>query len=560
MGFHSIIMMRIKKFYRNLSYEKGIRHVLSNLFGMRNLTGNTQTIEKLTTENEQLTKEVESLRTKINWLEEQFRLSQQRKFGASSEKSHPDQLDLQLFNEAEVTADENVEEPTVETITYKRKKQVGQREEMLENLPKETIHYYLPAEDQACLCCGNKVHEMSKEIRRELKIIPAEVKVVEHVQHIYSCRSCEREGLETPIVKAKMPTPMYPKSLASPSAVSYIIQQKYVEGMPLHRQEKQFKRLGVALSRQTMANWIIYTAKEKLILIYEQMRLALLKETRLHADETTLQVLNEPDRPAESKSFLWQYQTGSGVPPIILFDYQQTRASKHPKAFLEDFKGFLHTDGYAGYNGLPNVTIVGCWAHARRYFVDAIKALPKEARNSDVLTVAEEGLRFCNALFKIEKALKEKTPEERQNERLEKIQPILDDFFAWLKKVRPQVTPKSATGKAIGYCINQWPKLINFMLDGNLEMDNNRAERSFRPFVIGRKNWIFATSMKGATSSAIIYSIIETAKENNLNPLHYLTYVLEQLSLINVDDPAAIKNLLPWSTTLPENCRVPKKN
>lgn len=543
-----------------MSYKKGIRHVLSNLFLMENLIGNTPTIEKLTTQNEQLTKENESLRAKINWLEEQFRLSQQRKFGASSEKSHPDQLDLQLFNEAEVIADDQVEEPTIETITYRRKKRVGQREEMLKNLPTETIHYHLPVEDQACLCCGEKVHEMSKEIRRELKVIPAEVKVVEHVQHIYSCRSCEREGIETPIVKAKMPTPMYPKSLASPSAVSYIIQQKYVEGMPLYRQEKQFERLGVSLSRQTMANWIIHTANEKLLPLYEQMHLALLKETRLHADETTLQVLKEPGRRPESKSYLWQYRTGHGLTPIILFDYQQTRASKHPKAFLKDFKGYLHTDGYAGYNGLPNVTLVGCWAHARRQFADAIKVMPAKTSNTSKLTIAEEGLQFCNKLFSIEKALKKKEPEERKEERLEKSQPVLDSFYAWLKKVRPQVTPKSATGKAINYCLNQWPKLINFMLDEHLEIDNNRAERSFRPFVIGRKNWVFSTSMKGAKSSAIIYSIIETAKENNLNPFHYLTHVLEQLSWIDIDDPAALEQLLPWSTTLPEHCRVPIKN
>lgn len=529
---------------------------------MENLTETkqTQTIEELASQNEQLSKENESLRAKINWLEEQFRLSQQRKFGVSSEKTHPDQLDLQLFNEAEVTADDQVEEPTLETITYRRKKRVGQREEMLKNLPTETIHYHLPVEDQACLCCGEKVHEMSKEIRRELKVIPAEVKVVEHVQHIYSCRSCEREGIETPIVKAKMPTPLYPKSLASPSIVSYIIQQKYVEGMPLYRQEKQFERLGISLSRQTMANWMIYAANEKLMPIYDQMRLALLKAPILHADETTLQVLKEPGRKTEQKSYLWQYRTGRDLTPIVLFDYQQTRASKHPKAFLKDFKGYLHTDGYAGYEGLSNITLVGCWAHARRYFVDAIKALPTEAKKSDALTVAEEGLRFCNQLFSIEKRLKDKDPEERRIARKEQIQPVLDAFFAWLKKMRQNVTPKSATGKAINYCWKQWPKLLNFMLDGNLEIDNNRAERSFRSFVVGRKNWIFATSMKGARSSAIIYSIIETAKENNLNPFQYLKHVLEQLSWINVDDPVAVQELLPWSNTLPDDCHVPKKN
>lgn len=204
--------------------------------------------------------------------------------------------------------------------------------------------------------------------------------------------------------------------------------------------------------------------------------------------------------------------------------------SKHPKAFLKDFKGYLHTDGYARYSGLPNVTLVGCWAHARRQFADAIKAMPAKTPNTSKLTIAEEGLQFCNKLFSIEKVLKKKAAEERKKERLAKSQPVLDVFYAWLKKIRPQVTPKSATGKAINYCLNQWPKLINFMLDENLEIDNNRAERSFRPFVIGRKNWISSTSMKGAKSSAIIYSIIETAKENNLNSFHYLTYVLEQLS------------------------------
>lgn len=559
MDFLSSKKVRIKKFLQDSSYKEGVRRDLSNLFLMENLTERTQTIENLTTQNDHLIKENESLRAKINWLEEQFRLSQQRKFGASSEKSHPDQLDLSLFNEAEITADEKEVEPTLETITYRRKKRVGQREEMLENLPTETIHYHLPVEDQACLCCGEKVHEMSKEVRRELKIIPAEVKVVEHVQHIYSCRSCEREGIETPIVKAKMPTPMYPKSLASPSAVSYIIQQKYVEGMPLYRQEKQFERLGVSLSRQTMANWVIHAADAKLTIIYDQMREELLKEERLHADETTLQVLQEPGRRAESKSYLWQYRTGRDLTPIVLFDYQQTRASKHPKSFLKEFKGYLHTDGYAGYNGLPNVTLVGCWAHARRQFVDAVKALPGKIQNTSTLSIAEEGLQFCNQLFRIEKDLKDKNPEERKEEREMRSQPVLDAFYAWLKKTRPQVTPKSATGKAINYSLNQWSKLINFMLDGNLEIDNNRAERSFRPFVIGRKNWIFSNSMKGAKSSAIIYSIVETAKENNLNPFHYLTHVLEQLSWIDVSDPAAVEQLLPWSTALPDNCRVPNR-
>lgn len=251
-------------------------------------------------------------------MEEQFRLSQHKKFGASSEKTNPDQLELPLFNEAEITADAKVEEPTLETITYKRKKSVGQRDAKLENLPTETIHYRLAEEEQVCLCCGGTVHEMSTEIRREIKIIPAQVKVVEHVQHIYSCRQCEREGIETPIVTAKMPTPIYPKSLASASAMAYIMNQKYVEGMPLYRQEKQLERFGVYLSRQTLANWMIYGATNWLSILYKRMHELLLENDILHADETTLQVLAEPGRKANSKSYMWMYRTGRDVPPIIL--------------------------------------------------------------------------------------------------------------------------------------------------------------------------------------------------------------------------------------------------
>ncbi|MGG0720559.1 IS66 family transposase, partial [Robertmurraya massiliosenegalensis] len=305
---------------------------------------NSSTIEELTARNAELEKQNEVLQAKINWLEEQFRLSQQHKFGTSSEKTNPDQLKLSLFNEAEITADLKVEEPTLETISYNRKKYVGQRDTKLENLPTETIHYRLSEEEQVCLCCGGNVHEISSETRREIKVIPAQVTVVEHVQHIYGCRQCEREAIETPIVKAKMPAPVYPKSLASASSMAYIMNQKYVEGMPLYRQEQQLERLGVYLSRQTLANWMIYGATKWLSTLYNRMHELLILNDRLHADETTLQVLAEPGRKADSKSYMWMYRSGRDVPPIILYDYQSTRHSKHPKAFLRGFKGYLHVD------------------------------------------------------------------------------------------------------------------------------------------------------------------------------------------------------------------------
>lgn len=516
----------------------------------------TNTIEELKQQCDSLKQQNEELTIKLKWYEEQFRLSQQRRFGSSSEKTNPDQMELHLFNEAEVEATSDQEEPTVETITYHRKKARGERDSKLENLPTETVEYRLSEEEQVCSCCGGALHEMSTEVRRELKVIPAEVKVVEHIQYVYACRHCEREEVNTPIVTAKMPAPVFPKSLASPSAMAYIMTQKYVESMPLYRQEQYFARLGVSLSRQTLANWILYGANMWLSLLYDRMKHHLLQQDILHADETTLQVLREPGRLATSTSYLWLYRTGREGPPIILYDYQQTRASKHPRKFLSGHKGYLHVDGYAGYHGLPDVTLVGCWAHARRKFNEALKALPA---NVTAPVVAKEGLYFCNQLFAIERDLKDVSPEERYTVRLERSRPVLDAFSAWLREQTPKVLPKSALGQAIKYCRSQWEKLEGFLLDGRLEIDNNRSERSIKPFVIGRKNWLFSNTPRGAQASAITYSIVETAKENGLHPFAYLNYLFEKLPNIDTNDESQLDQLLPWSMTIPEECRAPIK-
>lgn len=514
------------------------------------------TIEYYIERTEKLELEKEELEAKLKWYEEQFKLSQQRQFGSSSEKTNPDQLSL--FNEAEDTANPTLEEPAFETVTYKRKKSKGQRDQQLESLPKETIEYHLPVEEQVCLCCDGNLHEMSTEVRRELKIIPAEVKVVEHVQKVYSCRHCEQNEINTPIVTAPMPKPAFPGSLASPTAAAFIMSQKYVEGLPLYRQEKYFERFGVSISRQTMANWMIQGSSTWLEPIYNAMHTRLLELDALHADETTLQVLRESDRAATSKSFMWLYRSGHTDSPIVLYDYQQTRASKHPRRFLEGFTGYLHVDGYAGYNGIPHLKLVGCWAHARRKFTDALKALPESAKTSAVK--AKEGLEFCNELFQMERKLKDVSPEERYTQRLEHSQPILEAFSAWLREQTPKVLPKSSLGQAIKYCRNQWDRLVVFQEDGRLEIDNNRAERSIRPFVVGRKNWIFSNTAKGAKSSAIIYSIVESAKENGLNPFNYLKYLFEELPNMDIADKEKLDQLLPWSTTIPEECRVPIKS
>jgi transposase/uncharacterized coiled-coil protein SlyX len=514
------------------------------------------TIEELNHKCAQQEQQIAELAAKVKWFEEQFRLSQQKRFGASSEKTNPDQLDF--FDEAEKEAQPTLEEPTVETITYNRRKNSGQRERMLEELPVETIEYRLSEEEQICPCCKGTLHEMSTETRQELKLIPAQVKVVKHMRYVYACRRCEREEIHTPILQAEMPKPILPGSLVSSSLMAYVMSQKYVESMPLYRQEQQFARLGIELSRQTLANWMLRGADPWLKFIYDRMQELLVKKDVLHADETTLQVLHEAGRSAGQTSYMWMYRTGAEGQPMILYDYQTTRASKHPSRFLSGFKGYLHVDGYAGYHGLPHVQLVGCWAHARRKFDEALKALP--ATNPHAPVVARDGLNFCNQLFAIEREIKDLSYEERYNIRLERSQPILDAFSAWLSMQQKRVLPKSAFGQAIAYCRNQWEKLEAFMLDGRLEIDNNRSERSIKPFVIGRKNWLFANTSRGAKASAIIYSIIESAKENGLNPFPYLSFLFEQLPNIDAKDPSIIDGLLPWSTTLPDHCLIPNRN
>jgi transposase len=520
------------------------------LYSMNNTA---KTLDELQNHCALLEQKNAELTAKLSWYEEQFRLSQQKRFGSSSEQTNPDQI--QLFNEAESEAKPSLPEPTMEEITYRRRKRQGHREALLEDLPVETIEYRLPPEEQVC-SCGEGLHEMSTEVRQELKIIPAQVSVVKHVRYVYACRSCEREDIKTPIVIAPMPAPVLPGSLASPSAMSFIMTQKYVDGMPLYRQEQQLSRLGIELSRQTLANWMIQGSERWLRPLYERMHQHLLNQDILHADETTLQVLREPGRPAQSTSYMWLYRSGRDGPAIILYDSQTTRASKHPRQFLSGFKGYLHVDGYAGYNGLPDINLVGCWAHARRKFDESLKALPAGQRNAPV--AAKEGLEFCNQLFAIEREIHEATPEERYKIRLERSRPIMDAFSAWLKYQGPRVLPKSAFGQAINYCRNQWDKLEAFLKDGRLELDNNRSERSIKPFVIGRKNFLFSNTPKGAKASATIYSIVESAKENGLNPYSYLQYLFEKLPNVDIQDQDAVDELLPWSSALPPECYLKK--
>jgi len=513
--------------------------------------------QQLEQRNAQLQMQVEQLEAKVRWYEEQIRLGKHKQFGTSSEKTPVEQLQFTdlLVNEAEMEADPKREEPTVETITYQRRKTAGQREAKLQDLPVEIIEYHLPAEEQVCPCCNGPLHAMSTEVRQELKVIPAEVKVVKHIRHVYSCRHCEQTATETPVITAPMPKPAAPGSLASPSALAFTMVQKYVMGMPLYRQEQQFAHLGVELSRQTLANWLLRASDTWLRPLYERMHAHLLNQEVLHADETVVQVLREDGRAAETQSYMWVYRTGRVGPKIVTYDYQRTRGGEHPRDFLARFKGYLHVDGYPGYHKVVGATLVGCWAHARRKFDEALKALPDDKQKAAV--TAREGLEFCNRLFAIEREIHDASPEERLKVRTERSRLVVDEFSAWLRTQRPRVLPKSTLGGAIAYCLNQWDKLVVFLQDERLELDNNRSERSIKPFVIGRKNWLFSNTPRGANASATIYSVIETAKENGLNPLIYLTWLFEEMpQLADPKDPAALDRLLPWSELLPASCRL----
>ena len=325
---------------------------------------------------------------------------------------------------------------------------------------------------------------------------------------------------------------------------------------PLYRLEQEFNCQGLKLSRQTMVNWLLNISEKWLRSVYDVLHEQLCREPVLHADETTLQVLKEPGRSSTSKSYMWLYRTsGCAKQAIVLYEYQPTRKAEHAEAFLKGFSGWLHADGYQGYHKLPgNIRVVGCWAHARRKFDEALGTLPQEKRKDSPAAMGEC---YCSQLFKLEQALAELTPEERYEKRLEQEKPVLDALLSWANEMQTKTAPKSALGKAIHYLQEQWPYLTRHLEDGRLELSNNRAERSIKPFVMGRKNWLFANTPGGAQASSVIYSLIETAKENGLDPYQYLLWILRNAPVLSQADAAWAEQLTPANA--PQECKIPQK-
>lgn len=447
-----------------------------------------------------------------------------------------------MFNEAEATADGSVSEPELSEVKrHYRKKVKTQRDRLPEDLPVEIVEHELPEDERECPECGHGLHVMGRETRDELKLVPAKAYIVRHVRHVYSCRDCEKNATEVPIIKADMLTPVIKGSFASPEAIAHIATQKFVMGIPLYRQEQEWERNGVLLSRQTMSNWLIKAAENWLEPIYGRMHELFCAGEVAHADETTLQVLNEPGKTPQSKSYMWLYRTsGDAKHPIALYEYQPSRRAEHPEAFLKNFKGFLHADGYDGYHDLSDIIVVGCWSHIKRKWVDALKVVPKEKQPT---SQAACGIAFCDKLFHFEKQWVSLTPKERFEKRSLQSRPVIDEFYTWIGTLN--ALPKTLLGVAAYYAVSQRKYLENYLLDGRLELSNNRAERSIKPFVIGRKNWLFANTPGGAKSSAIFYSLMETAKENGLNPYEYLTHVFRLAP--NLPEGSDVEALLPWT-------------
>ena len=471
--------------------------------------------------------EYENMQAKIDWLTEQLLHAQRKVYGTSSEKADEavmDQLSL-IFNEVEAYADGVQKAPEKETVSVsgysRQRKQSGSARDILpENAKEEIVEHRLSEEERFCPECGEQMVEIGKEVVETVKVIPAQYILRRDIYYTYACRNCEENGITTPVVKTPHQKSVIPGGVAAPETVAYLMTEKYVMHSPLYRMEQDLKRKDVKLSRQTMSNWMIRCSKDYLEPVYAELKKQLLSQNIIHADETKLQVLKEPGKAAQTDSFMWLYRSGKTEKnPVILYEYRDNRRQENPAEFLKEFQGYLQTDGYAGYNGVQDVIHVGCWAHARRKFNEAVAVLPKGKKGGAAL----EGEAYCTKLFQIEESLADLTPEERYNKRLELEKPILDAMLSWVNT--RNAAPKSKLGIALTYLKNQWPNLVNYLKDGRLELSNNIAERSIKPFVISRKNFLFANTPSGATSSAVIFSMIETAKANGLDPYKYLTYI-----------------------------------
>jgi len=526
-------------------------------------------ISELRAENIALKSDNAEMKSKLDWLIEQISSNNRKMFGSSSEKTAYADGAMQIcFYEdgtTEITAFDSAEVISSKPGKNKPKKKGEIISKLPDDFPIETIKCELPEDLCGCPQCGEKMRNIGKEIvRRDLKIIPAKAIVTEYERYSYACpHGCEKVSNVTGdlvpiIIKADLPPQIIKGSICTPETAAHIAVEKCIMGSPLYRQESQWHRLGIPIPRQTMATWLIRCSEDYFEPIYDELHRRLLRHKFLHSDGTVFQVLREPGKTPQSESCMWVYRTSEDAEhPIVLYEYQPDKKQERVNTFLDGFIGYLMTDGSPSYRQLPKeVILVGCFAHCRSKFFDALKVIQKEEEREGSL--AQIGKEYCDKLFEIERKIKEKTFVERYEIRKEEATPILDEFYAWLLSVKSQMASKGKIGTAIKYALNQWEYLNRYLLDGRIEISNNRCERSIKPFVINRKNFLFATSVAGARATAVIHTITETAKESGLNPYEYMTHVLRTAAGIKLrENSDLIIDLLPENA--PESCRVLSK-
>ena len=485
--------------------------------------------------------------TEISLLKEEISILKHRLFGRKSEKLPIGTGQLLLFNEAEAgTAQETTAAPeTIAVPAHERRR--GCRKPLPDNLPRVEALHDLTDEQKQC-ACGAQKSRIGEEVSEQLDIIPPQIQVIKHVRPKYVCKKCEGVAADEPAVSiAPLPEQMIPKSIATPGLLAWSLTGKFVDGLPFYRIEHILKRYGVEVSRQTLCCWAVKVA-ELCQPLLNLMAEAILTGFQINADETTLQVLQEPGREATSRSYMWLFRGGSEQRPVILYQYRESRSGQVAQEFLKNYAGYVQTDGYLGYDVLEQIsgiTHLGCWAHVRRKFVEMVNAAGKDQDGKKKTGSGEVALDYIGKLYLIEKECAERklSYEQIARERQIRAGPLLEQFKTWLDKRSPQVPPGSTLGKAIRYTLGQWERLTVYLRDGRLRPDNNRAENAIRPFVLGRKNWLFAATPDGAHASAAIYSIIETAKANGLEPYWYLRYLFERLPSANTKQE--YKKILP---------------
>lgn len=512
---------------------------------------------------EEAASKIDGLEAKLARLVEQIKLANVRFFGNRSEKVVPEQLSL--FNGVEAAAVPGAPEPPLGEALAQRKprRRGGKRRIDTSKLERVVVEHVL--DDAACPGCGAAMGEMKVEVTEVVRLVPAHLVVEEHRRRVYRCgRCCEANAsggeAASRIVRAPMPklTPI-PGSFAGPSLVASVINSKYGLSTPLYRIEGELRQLGIDVSRQTMANWVMRSHERWLSLVHARMKEKLLSVRYMHADETEVQVLKEPGREAKQKSYMWLFRSGPREVPICVYEYHPTRSGSVPRAFLSGWSGYLTTDGYAPYFdlGIEGVVNTACLVHVRRKFAEIVKAAGGDAVCEGAGSVALEARRRIDGIFHVDARFDGMGPEERKEARLAELAPLMDSFEEWARAQIGRAAPRLALHAALAYALKYWPYVRNVLLDGNLELDNNVAERAVKPFVIGRKNWLFSDTPRGAEASAAIYSIVVTAKLNGLNARSYVEWLLTEMPNDDrLDRPGRIDRYMPWSDEVPGGCRL----